>query len=96
MTETCEKTYMQCDHREQIWIDKVKEKLKQNISGKILQVPWLYEKKFESKRLYFIVDLFSQRILLVDFSHKKHQQIIIDEIINQKHLEYLRTKAKLL
>jgi len=95
MTETCEKVYMQSDRREQIWIDKIKEKLKQNISGKTLKIPWLYEKKFESKRLYFIVDLFSQRILFVDFSHKKDQQIIINEIVEQKQnlLEYLRNKG---
>ncbi len=53
---------------------------------------WFREKKYENKRLYFLVDKQNKKILLVAFATKKDQQKVIDFIkSNMKELlNYLR------
>ncbi len=86
ITDECSRAYEKSDHREQIWFYHTKEELKLKISGKILHFPWFREKKFEGKRLYFIIDEYSRRILLIAFARKKDQQLIINSVIN--HIPY--------
>ncbi|HLC55159.1 MAG TPA: hypothetical protein VJJ75_01350 [Candidatus Nanoarchaeia archaeon] len=59
------------DGSERIWIHKIKKKLAQDVSGKILHFSCIREKKFLNKRLYFIADETTKRILLITFKEKK-------------------------
>ncbi|MDO8556511.1 MAG: hypothetical protein Q7R96_05060 [Nanoarchaeota archaeon] len=76
------------------WLQKMRRNLAQNPSGDVLHVAWFREKKFEGKRLYFIIDEFSKRILLIDFSGKKEQEKTIAFVRNNMGLllEYLRSQ----
>ncbi len=93
ITGPCSDAYEKSDYREQLWFDKIKEGLKISVTGDILRVRWFREKKFEGKRLYFIIDDFSQRILLIAFARKKDQERIIDEVISNMSdwFSYLRS-----
>ena len=42
------------------------------------------KKKYLNKRLYFLVDYHSEKILLVSFASKKEQQNVIDFVKNNK------------
>lgn len=67
------------EKREQEWIRKIMKQLKVNpFSGKPLRFEWFREKKFENKRLYFVVAKEKKSVLLVAFGDKKEQQKIID------------------
>ena len=68
------------------------EKLEENVTGKPLGFEWFREKKYENKRLYFLVDEQNKKILLVAFATKKDQQKVINFIkSNMKELlNYLR------
>lgn len=94
ITDRCSDAYNRSDYREQLWFDKAKENLKMSVTGDILRVRWFREKKFEGKRLYFIVDDFSQRILLIAFARKKDQEKVIDEVISNmsEWFSYLRSR----
>ena len=81
ITEEFRRVFVQCDGAERLWIEKVKEGLAHYPSGKIIHFPWFREKKFGNKRLYFIIDEVSQRILLINFSNKKEQKITIRFIL---------------
>ncbi len=56
------------------------QKLKTAITGKPLGFPWFREKKFLNKRLFFLVDEETKKILFVSFASKPNQQDIIDFI----------------
>ncbi len=92
VTEPFEKLFYTLEKSEQIWIDKIKNKLKENVAGKPLGFEWFREKKYENKRLYFLVDEQNKKILLVAFATKKDQQKVIDFIkSNMKELlDYLK------
>ena len=50
--------------KERDWIRKMKEQIKINPkTGKALHFDWFREKKFENKRLYFIVSIKKPRVL---------------------------------
>ncbi|HLC67840.1 MAG TPA: hypothetical protein VJI12_03050 [archaeon] len=71
--------------KERDWIRKMKEQIKINPkTGKALHFDWFREKKFENKRLYFIVSIKKPRVLLVSYASKKEQQKIIDYIVLHK------------
>ena len=91
-TDTFKKIYNSLDKGEQDWIQKIKLSLQESITGDILRYSWFREKKYQNKRLYFIVDENTKRILLLSFASKKDQQKIIDNIIEDMKglLKYLR------
>ena len=79
--DTFSRIYEALDGSERKWIDKTKENLIENSAGKVLRFNWFREKRYLNKRLYFIVDENLKKILIIDFSSKKDQQIVIDTII---------------
>ena len=86
-TDTYKKVYSALDGSEKQWIDKTKENLKENPTGKILQFQWFREKKFNNKRLFYLIDEENKKILFVGFATKKEQQKIIDFVVeNNKEL----------
>ena len=91
-TDTFKEIYASLDKSEQNWIDKTKKKLAENPTGKILQFSWFREKKFLNKRLFFLVDDNSKKILFVSFASKRKQQDVINFVINhrQELLNYLK------
>ena len=92
-TDTFKKLYSTLDKSEQQWIEKTKKNLEVNPTGKILQFSWFREKKYLNKRLYYLIDEESKKILFVSFASKKKQQDIISFVKeNMKELlEYLRS-----
>ena len=92
-TNTFEELFPTLDGSEQLWIEKIKEKLEENPTGKILHFNWFREKKYLNKRLYFLIDEETKKILLVAFASKKEQQKVIDFIMvnMQELLSYLRS-----
>ncbi len=91
-TETFNRLYPSLDKTEQTWINKIKNKLEENITGKPLYSNWFREKKYLNKRLYFIIDERSKKILFISFASKKEQQNIINFVkSNMEELfSYLR------
>ena len=84
-TDTFKELYDSIEKHEKIWIDKIKEKLKEFPTGKPLGYPWFKEKKYHDKRLYFLIDEERKKVLLVSFSSKKEQQEIIDFVKADMH-----------
>ncbi len=75
------------------WVRKMEMQLVENSYGKMLRTPWLREKRYRNKRLYYVVDESMGRILIVDFRSKKRQQEVINKIVFRKDdlIEYLRS-----
>ncbi len=92
-TDTFKKLFLTLDKSEQNWIEKIKRKLEDNPTGKILQFSWFREKKYLNKRLYYLVEEEQKKILFVSFASKKDQQRVIDFVkVNMKELlEYLKS-----
>ena len=59
------------DNAEKQWIEKTKIKLAENPTGKPLRFSWFREKKYLNKRLFYLVEEETKRILLVSFGDKK-------------------------
>lgn len=76
-TETFKELYSAAENHERIWIDKTKEKLKEQSTGKPLSYSWFREKKYGVKRLYFLIDEEQKKILFLSFSSKKEQSELI-------------------
>ena len=94
-TETFSKLFESLEHRERIWVGKMRVQLKTNPkSGKPLRYTWFREKKFENKRLYYLVSEKKMKIILAAFGSKKDQQRIIDQILLNK-TEYLELLEKI-
>jgi len=88
-TYTFKKVFDSLDKSEKQWITNIKDKLKEQPTGKPLGYEWFREKKYLNKRLYFLIDENSKRILLVTFASKKDQKEIILFIkSNMKELIY--------
>ena len=84
-TEPFSKTFASSERREQDWIQKIRLQLRQKgFTGKPLRFAWFREKKFENKRLYFLVSEKKKRVLLLAFAEKKDQQKVIDPILLNK------------
>lgn len=80
-TEPFEEVFIKLDFREKNWVQKMSEQLKANpFAGKPLGQIWFREKKFENKRLYFLVSQQKRRVLFLAFGDKKEQQKIINHI----------------
>lgn len=81
-TEMFSKVYGSLEQREKEWVDKMKDQLAESLDvGKILKYDWFREKKYENKRLYYIINRKSKKALLVAFGSKKEQQLIIAHIL---------------
>ena len=85
VTEPFEDLFDTLDNTEQIWIEKIMLQLAENPTGKILRFEWFREKKYLNKRLYYLIDKSTNKILLISFASKKEQQKIIDYVISQKN-----------
>ncbi|MDI6722238.1 MAG: hypothetical protein QMD97_01670, partial [Candidatus Aenigmarchaeota archaeon] len=93
-TETFSKIFECLTEREKGWIRKMKVQIRSNPrTGKPLRFDWFREKKFENKRLYFIVSMKKPRILLISYASKKEQQKVIDYIMLHKdeYIDFLNT-----
>lgn len=89
-TDTFSKLYEACDSQEQKWIDKIKMQLAENLRvGKPLRYDWFREKKLDNKRLYFIINENTKKVIFIAFGTKRDQQKIIDHILFNKE-RYLR------
>lgn len=92
-TDSFKKVFASLDGSERAWIAKMKAQLEENPAGKILRFEWFREKKFGTKRLFFLVDDEAEKILFVSFASKKEQQDVIDFVVENKEelLEHLRS-----
>ncbi len=92
-SETFTKIKETCEKKEQEWIEKMKDQLKDNLNvGKPLRYSWFREKKFENKRLFYVMNEKTNKAVLLAFGEKKGQQKIIDHIIQNKE-RYLKLIA---
>lgn len=92
-TETFTKLYDAAEKTEQIWIDKIKDQLEENLlTGKPLQFAWFREKKLGDKRLFYLINENSQKGVFIAFGDKKEQQKIIDHVIvnKERYLSLIR------
>ena len=84
-TEAFSHLFGTIESREKEWIKKIIKQLESNIElGKPLQFKWFREKKFENKRLYYLIYENSNTVLLVAFGKKKQQQAIIDNVLKNR------------
>ncbi len=92
-TESFQKLYKTLTKDEREWIHKIKDQLEDNPAGKPLHFNWFREKKYSSKRLYFLVDDAGKKILFMAFASKKEQQKIIDFVLanGDELLDYLHS-----
>jgi mRNA-degrading endonuclease RelE of RelBE toxin-antitoxin system len=92
-TDTFRKLFKTLDGTEQQWIAKIKVQLEENPTGKPLRFDWFREKKFLNKRLFFLIDESTKKILFVSFASKTDQQEVIDFVIANKDelFSYLRS-----
>jgi mRNA-degrading endonuclease RelE of RelBE toxin-antitoxin system len=84
-TEEFDKNFNRMDESDKMRVRKILNQLKENgdSAGKPLRFPYFREKKFESKRLYFLVYKDYMVILAVAISDKKTQQETIDAIVSE-------------
>jgi len=82
-TKEFDDNFSSLDESEKIRVRKILNQLKENGDnvGKSLRYPYFREKKFESKRLYFLVYEDYMVILAIAISDKKTQQETIDRIV---------------
>ena len=86
-TETFSKIFDSCDNREKQWINKVKDLLKNNLEiGKPLRFEWFREKKLGNKRLYYIINKNTNKVIMLSFGPKKDQQKIINHILENRDI----------
>lgn len=92
-TETFNKLYSTLSKNEQLWTSKMRDSLEESPTGKILHFEWFREKKYLNKRLYFLIDENSKKILFIAFASKKEQQNVINFVKqNMKELlDYLKS-----
>jgi len=92
-TESFQELRKSLSKDERRWIHKMEEQLQENPYGKILRIPFLREKRFRNKRLYYLTDDVHRNVLIVDFGSKKEQQKTINFIMNNltEFISYLRS-----
>ena len=84
-TEAFLRLYSSLEKIEQQWIEKIKDQLQENLYiGQPLRFSWFREKRFEGKRLYYLINETSHKAVLVAFGTKKEQKKIINHIIFNK------------
>ena len=58
-----------------IFIDNIKNQLQENLNvGKPLKFDWFREKRFENKRLYYLINRLTKKAIFVAFGSKKEHQ----------------------
>ena len=82
-TKEFDDNFSSLDESEKARVRKIMNQLKENGDnvGKPLRYPYFREKKFEGKRLYFLVYENYMVILAIAISDKKTQQETIDRIV---------------
>ena len=89
-TESFSKLFDSLEQGEKEWIRKIIHQLEDNLQvGKPLRFDWFREKKYEGKRLYYLVSERNRKVLLVAFGDKKEQDKIIQHVLQNRE-EYLR------
>jgi hypothetical protein len=84
-TESFSELCSTLEKEELLWIEKIKDQLKENLNvGKPLQFGWFREKKFGNKRLYYLINEKSNKAIIIAFGTKKEQQKTINYIIFNK------------
>ena len=88
-TETFTDLYRNLDEDEKNWLKKIIQQLNQNpFVGKPLKSDWFREKKYQNKRLYYLVYSKMNVVVLVAFAGKKEQtEIIAHILLNLKDYE---------
>ncbi|MBT4192449.1 MAG: hypothetical protein HOE11_04025 [Candidatus Diapherotrites archaeon] len=77
--------FQSLDNNTKQWIYKIISQLEINpFVGKPLGFNWFREKKFEGKRLYYLIYSNQNTVLLVAFGKKKNQTQIITQILRHK------------
>lgn len=81
VTQTFQSKLAKEDKQFKEWVEKIFDQLAVNpFAGKPLGFKWFWEKKFENRRLYFLVFENKRSVYVVNFSTKKDQQKIINSI----------------
>lgn len=97
-TQEFDDNFNSLDESEKIRVRKIMNQLKENGDdvGKPLRYPYFREKKFESKRLYFLVYKNYMVVLAIAISDKKTQQETIDKIVLElkSYKEIIEKKIK--
>jgi hypothetical protein len=74
-TESFSRATLTLEPMEQQWIDQIRNQLTARLDvGKPLRFDWFREKRFGVKRLYFVMNRATCKVLLVFFAHKKNQE----------------------
>lgn len=84
-TREFDKSFDRLDNSDKIKVRKILNQLKErgDSSGKPLKFPYFRERKFEGKRLYYLVYKEHLIILAVAISNKKTQQETIEAITSE-------------
>jgi putative component of toxin-antitoxin plasmid stabilization module len=97
-TKEFDDNFDRLDESEKIRVNKILSQLKENGDniGKPIRVPYFREKKFEAKRLYFLVYENFMIILALAISDKKTQQDTINRIFSElkNYKEFIEEKIK--
>ncbi len=81
-TESFSRQFESLEEEEKAWIRKMIAQLEANSEvGKPLGFKWFREKKYEGKRLYYLVYRNAGKVLLVAFGDKKEQREIIRHVL---------------
>ncbi len=82
-TEEFDKDFKKLDRSEQLRVEKILTQLTESADvGKPLILPFFREKKFNGKRLYFLIYEDYKVILVLTISDKKTQQATINRILS--------------
>lgn len=97
-TATYDEDYEDLDNSERIRVDDIVDDLFDagDVTGKPLGFPFFREKKFDGKRLLYLVYLNLSVILLVTITYKKAQEATINEILLHldEYKSYVMQKLK--
>jgi hypothetical protein len=85
LPEPVEKEIEQLDHSDRVMVEKILNELYQegDVVGKPLGLPFLREKKFGKKRLYYLIYGHWSVILVAAISDKKAQEGTINRIAHE-------------
>ena len=97
-TATYDKDYGKLDHAEQRRVDDIIDNLFDagDVTGQPLGLPFFREKKFDGKRVLYLVYTQFSAILLLAITDKKAQQATINEILLHldEYKQYVIQKLK--
>jgi mRNA-degrading endonuclease RelE of RelBE toxin-antitoxin system len=85
-TEEFDQDYAKLDNSDKLRVDKILKQLKEkgdNIGKYLAGLSFFREKKFDGKRLYFLVYKSINTIFVIAISDKKAQQSTINQILQE-------------